>query len=103
MSITALPFRFACQASSAAAKLSPGVWMTKSTWHVVPPNAAAVCPDSTSSIVTVPPKGMSRWVCGSIQPGRTYLPAASITWSAATSSDSPMREIRSPSTNTSAT
>ena len=28
--------------------------MTKSTWQVVPPNAAAVWPDSTSSIVTVP-------------------------------------------------
>ena len=40
----------------------PGVWMQKSTWHVVPPNAAAVCPEVTSSIVTVPPNGMSRWV-----------------------------------------
>ena len=77
--------------------------MQKSTWQVVPPNAAAVWPDSTSSIVTVPPNGMSRCVCGSMQPGSTYLPVASITVSAALSSDSPIREIRSPSMNTSAT
>ena len=64
--------------------------MTKSTWQVVPPKAAAVWPDSTSSIVTVPPNGMSRCVCGSTQPGSTYLPVASITLSAAWSSDSPI-------------
>ena len=56
--------------------------MTKSTCVVVPPKAAAVWPDSKSSIVTVPPKGMSRCVCGSTQPGSTYLPLASITLSA---------------------
>ena len=71
--------------------------MMKSTWQVVPPNAAEVWPDSTSSIVTVPPKGMSRWVCGSTAPGRTYLPVASITLSAWTSSDSPISVMRSPS------
>jgi hypothetical protein len=75
----------------------------KSTWHVVPPNAAEVWPDSTSSIVVVPPNGMSRCVCGSTHPGRTYFPDASITLSACMSSDSPIREIRSPSMKTSAT
>ena len=53
--------------------------MQKSTWQVVPPRAAARWPDSTSSIVVVPPNGMSRCVCGSTAPGRTYLPDASIT------------------------
>ena len=77
--------------------------MQKSTWQVVPPNAAAVWPDSTSSIVIVPPNGMSRCVCGSMQPGRRYLPAASITVSAARSSDSPISVIRSSSMKTSAT
>ena len=72
--------------------------MMKSTWVVVPPKAAAVWPDSTSSIVTVPPKGMSRCVCGSTRPGRTYLPLASITLSALTSSDSPISETVSSST-----
>ena len=77
--------------------------MMKSTWQVVPPNAAAVWPDSTSSIVTVPPNGMSRCVCGSTQPGSTYFPVASITRSASTSRDSPISEIRSSSTKTSPT
>ncbi len=103
MSITCLPSAFPRQSSSAAAKVCPCGWMTKSTWQVVPPNAADVWPDSTSSIVTVPPKGMSRCVCGSTHPGRTYFPDASIVLSACVSSDSPMREIRSSSTNTSAT
>ena len=97
MSITCLPFAFARHSSTAAAKVEPGGWMMKSTWQVVPPNAAEVWPDSTSSIVTVPPKGMSRWVCGSIPPGRTYFPVASITLSAWTSSDSPISVMRSPS------
>ncbi len=74
MSITCLPSAFDFQSSSAAANVEPCGWITKSTWQVVPPNAAAVCPDSTSSIVTVPPNGMSRCVCGSMQPGSTYLP-----------------------------
>src|SRR3954469_4672089 len=103
MSITCLPFAFARHSSIASANVAPCGWMMKSTWHVVPPNAADVCPDSTSSIVVVPPKGMSRCVCGSMQPGRTYLPLASTTRSAATSSDSPIRELRSPSTYTSPT
>ena len=98
MSITCLPSAFDFHSSTASANVCPCGWMMKSTWQVVPPNAAEVCPDSTSSIVTVPPNGMSRCVCGSTQPGSTYLPLASMTRSAATSSDSPIREIRSPST-----
>src|SRR5262245_28754849 len=57
--------------------------MAKSTIVVVPPCAAATVPVSKSSAEVVPPKGMSRWVCASMPPGRTYLPAASITTSAA--------------------
>ena len=98
MSITCLPAAFERQSASASAKLEPCGWMMKSTWVVVPPKAAAVWPDSTSSIVTVPPKGMSRCVCGSTRPGRTYLPLASITLSALTSSDSPISDTVSSST-----
>ena len=72
--------------------------MQKSTSEVVPPKAAAVVPDVKSSHVVVPPKNISMWVCGSIAPGITYFPAASMTLSAATSSDAPIREIVSPST-----
>ena len=66
-------------------------------WQVVPPNAHEVCPDWKSSAVIVPPNGMSKCVCGSIQPGRTYFPDASITRSAATSSDVPISVIVSSS------
>ncbi len=103
MSMIALPSRLACQSASASAKLWPFPWMQKSTWHVVPPKAAAVWPDVTSSIVVVPPNGMSRCVCGSTRPGSTSFPVASITVSAVTSRLSPSREIRSPSTKTSPT
>jgi hypothetical protein len=75
----------------------PRDWMAKSIWHVVPPKAHEVCPDSKSSAVMVPPNGMSKWVCGSMQPGSTYLPSASITRSASTSSDSPISVIVSSS------
>jgi hypothetical protein len=98
MSITCLPFAFPRHSSKASANDEPCGWMMKSTWHVVPPKAAAIWPDSTSSMVVVPPNGMSRCVCGSTQPGRTYLPVASMTLSASTSSDSPISETRSPST-----
>ena len=98
MSITCLPSAFARHSSRASAKVAPWGWMTKSMCVVVPPKAAAVWPDSTSSIVTVPPKGMSRCVCGSTQPGSTYLPLASISLSACWSSDSPMSVIVSSST-----
>src|SRR5215471_12120701 len=101
--MSAFAFAFACQVSSASANVCPWPWMQKSTWHVVPPNAADVWPDSKSSIVTVPPNGMSRCVCGSMQPGRTYFPLASIVRSTVTSSSAPMSATRSPSTRTSAT
>ena len=64
--------------------------MQKSTSDVVPPNAAATVPDVKSSQVVVPPKNISMCVCGSIAPGITYLPLASITLSASTSSDRPI-------------
>jgi hypothetical protein len=34
-------------------------------------------PLAKSSTVVVPPNGMSRWVCGSMKPGKTYAPEAS--------------------------
>ena len=77
--------------------------MQKSTSDVVPPNAAATVPDVKSSHVVVPPKNISMCVCGSIAPGITYLPVASITLSASTSSDSPIRQIVPLSTKTSPT
>ena len=94
---------FPCQVSSASAKVWPLPWMQKSTWQVVPPNAAETVPEVKSSQEVVPPKGMSRCVCGSMQPGSTIFPAASITLSAWTSSDSPISVTDSSSTNTSAT
>ena len=75
--------------------------MAKSTMVVVPPNAAAMVPDSKSSADVVPPKGMSMCVCTSMPPGSTYLPLASMTLSAGMVSAVPMVVIRSPSTNTS--
>src|SRR5919199_1621630 len=60
MSITCLPFAFDRHSSNAAANVAPFGWMMKSTWQVVPPNAAEVCPDSTSSIVTLPPNLLPR-------------------------------------------
>src|SRR4030081_581517 len=56
--------------------------MAKSISVVVPPKAAARVPVSKSSELVVPPKGMSRWVCTSIPPGKTYFPAASMTFAA---------------------
>ena len=46
---------------------------------VVPPQAAAVVPDSKVSLASVPPNGSSKWVCASMPPGTTYLPVASMT------------------------
>ena len=42
---------------------------------VVPPQAAARVPVSKVSEAWVPPNGSSMWVCGSMPPGMTYLPA----------------------------
>ena len=38
---------------------------------VVPPTAPAVVPEKKSSEATVPMKGSSMWVCGSMPPGIT--------------------------------
>ena len=73
LSIIALPSAFACQSSMPAVNDFPRVWMAKSMWQVVPPNAQEVCPDSKSSTVTVPPKGMSKCVCGSTHPRQDVL------------------------------
>ncbi len=94
---------FPCQVSRASANVWPLPWMQKSTWHVVPPNAAETVPEVKSSQDVVPPNGMSRCVWGSMQPGSTIFPVASITRSAWTSSDAPMSVTDSSSTNTSAT
>jgi hypothetical protein len=45
--------------------------MTKSMAIVVPPAAAAEVPVKKSSLATVPMKGSSMCVCGSIPPGMT--------------------------------
>src|SRR5947208_2997765 len=70
---------------------------------VVPPNAAARVPVSKVSLLTVPPNGSSMCTCGSIAPGMTSLPAASMTFSAVTGKSRPIILIVSPSTKTSAT
>ena len=77
--------------------------MQKSISDVVPPNAAETVPDVKSSQVVVPPKNISMCVCGSIAPGITSFPAASMTLSAVTSSDSPIRLTVPFSTKTSPT
>ncbi len=94
---------FSCHVASASGRLCPGSCKQKSTWLVVPPKAAEIVPEVKSSQETVPPNGISMWVCGSIAPGMTYLPLASITLSACMSSDSPMRETLSSSMNMSPT
>ena len=69
----------------------------------MPPKAAETVPEVKSSQVVVPPKNISMCVCGSIAPGITNFPLASITLSAATSSDSPISETVPLSTKTSPT
>ncbi len=96
--MAALPSAFFIHVSQAWWSVWPRYWMAKSTTVVVPPCAAAIVPDSKSSADVVPPNGMSRWVCTSMPPGKTYLSLASITRSAAMTSDVPIAVIRSPST-----
>ena len=48
---------------------------------VVPPCAAAIVPVRKSSEASVPPNGSSICVWGSMPPGITSFPTASITWS----------------------
>ena len=66
--------------------------------QVVPPHAAAMEPVFQSSEEVVPMKGMSMCVCGSMAPGRMYLPVASTVSSAFTESPTPMDLMLSPST-----
>ena len=75
--------------------------MQKSISVVVPPKAADVVPDVKSSHVVVPPKNISMCVCGSIAPGITILPLASITLSAVTSRELPSSATLPSSTKTS--
>ena len=60
-----------------------------STMVVVPPQAAARDPVSKVSLAKVPPNGSSMWVCTSMPPGMTYLPAASMTLSCPSSVKNP--------------
>ena len=80
----------------------PRGWIAKSTMQVVPPYAAARVPVSKVSEVTVPPKGISMWVWGSIPPGTTSRPEASITVSASITRSRPIRVTVSSSMKTSA-
>ena len=48
-----------------------GLGITKSMIIVVPPAAAALVPEKKSSEATVPMKGSSMCVCGSMPPGIT--------------------------------
>src|SRR6185312_16313542 len=104
-----LPPAFSCHLSSAASRLVPLGCTAKSTIVVVPPQAAARVPVSKLSTEKVPPNGISMWVCASIPPGSTYLPAASMTVSAAAAHAAaaslpgwPSAAICSPLTRTSA-
>src|SRR5947207_12432392 len=83
-----LPSALACHLSSVASSEVPLAWTAKSMIVVVPPHAAARVPVSKVSAENVPPNGISMCVCTSIPPGSTYLPVASMTWSAATAAAS---------------
>src|SRR5579884_1926373 len=85
-----------------SSKVCSGTMLTKSTIVVIPPAAAARVPEQKSSLLTVPATGSSMWVCGSMKPGKTYLPAASITSAASSSRPGPIATIDPPSTATSA-
>ena len=80
----------------------PRDWIAKSTMQVVPPYAAARVPVSKVSEDTVPPNGISMWVWGSIPPGMTSRPEASITVSASITRSRPIRVTVSSSMKTSA-
>ena len=93
---------FWCQVASASGRVCPGDCMQKSISVVLPPKAADTVPEVKSSQVTVPPKGMSMCVCGSMAPGMTYRSRASMTRSARASSELPICVTTPLSTNTSA-
>ena len=77
-----LPSALANQSSRQARTSSPVRCTAKSIIVVVPPQAAALVPVSNVSEAKVPPNGSSIWVCTSMPPGTTYLPAALMTVSA---------------------
>src|SRR5215208_2997619 len=82
---------------------APGAGMQKSTIMVVPPDSAALVPHSKSSADTVPMNISSIWVCGSIPPGITKQPPASmISAPLGASSFGATAAIVSPSISTSA-
>lgn len=77
-----LPSALAFQASRPSRSERPTLCTAKSTMVVVPPQAAARVPVSKVSEAKVPPKGSSMWVWASTPPGMTYLPVASMVFSA---------------------
>ena len=89
-----LPSALACHLSSVASSEVPLAWTAKSMMVVVPPQAAARVPVSKVSEANVPPNGISMCVCTSIPPGSTYLPVASMTWSAASANGASARRAR---------
>ncbi len=84
-----LPAAFSCHSAYWSRIFWSGYCTTKSTMEVVPPQAAARVPVSKVSLANVPPNGISMWVCASIPPGMTSLPAASITVSTFASMSNP--------------
>ncbi len=72
------------RAASWSWTIAPVVCRPKSMTVVVPPHAAAAVPVSKSSDENVPPNGRFMCTCGSIPPGTTYLPVASMVRSAVT-------------------
>ena len=69
--------------------------------RVVPPRIAAFVPVSKSSAVTVPATSRSKWVCPSINPGKSSFPDTSITSASSADKFSPTLTIFSPSIRTS--
>src|SRR5215213_9091160 len=79
-----LPSALSCQRPRASCTEPPVFCTAKSTIVVMPPHAAAIVPVSNVSLDSVPPNGISMWVCTSTPPCTTYLPVASTVTSAAT-------------------
>jgi hypothetical protein len=98
MSMTCLPFALPRHSSSASAKVAPFGWMTKSTWQVVPPAGGRGLARLDVVDRDRAPEGHVEVRVRVDTAREQVLPDASITRSAWTSSDSPIREIRSPST-----
>ncbi len=102
------PWRQTASFSSIArAIVIPGSQTAKSTRVVVPPQTAARLTCSGGALVMNPPPsagiGQCVCTCGSMPPGITSLPVASITWPASAGSvpGAATATMRSPSTPTS--